>query len=351
MGGRTYRRFTSTLGAPFVPVAGTDVLLFGPSGQGVSTLGNTCPVTLGRSYSMAVPVRCSIAQRLRAVAQGVTATTGGNTKAGPEVTLVPGQWTLLIVEDYIPAMRVAAPIEPTVGLRVDVDTASAPIAWNAGNTLEVGRPYVYEGATLPPVMTDGDTPGWRWLGTVQGSESVGYPYTLESIAGVPYAQPLGAMGALAAPAAIAAKNKMLGRTIYVAATVNPGVLNAAASIRDAAATSRLSLSVDTNTYGVAKPEALPDVTASAGLVTAGIRVVAVTVPDGLAHVRHSRDAANFVQSVIPNAGAGISWNVYATSGSAIQSLFYDRPHSDETIKRISAWLARKYHGAPIPAGY
>lgn len=35
--------------------------------------------------------------------------------------------------------------------------------------------------------SDGNTPGWKWTGTAGRSESVGWPYTLESIAGKPAA--------------------------------------------------------------------------------------------------------------------------------------------------------------------
>ena len=162
--GQAYRR--ATVLGPFAPATNTELILHQQSTFGISTLGMTTPVTVGQPYSIAVPVRSSVAQRVRVQAQGITATAGGNSLAGVDVVLTPNVWTLVSVANYVPAGAV-------VGVRADVDTGVSPIAWAAGDTLDVGRPLVYQSATLSAVLGDGDTAGWQWLGPVEAGLSIG----------------------------------------------------------------------------------------------------------------------------------------------------------------------------------
>jgi hypothetical protein len=57
-----------------------------------------------------------------------------------------------------------------------------PDIW-ADNLMIIEVPDIDHPYTGPYV--DGRTPGWQWLGAADGSASIGYPYTLESIAGAP----------------------------------------------------------------------------------------------------------------------------------------------------------------------
>jgi len=58
---------------------------------------------------------------------------------------------------------------------------------NAGFELRFGPWFCTVNQTLPESFMESDTPGWRWTGTIYESQSVGYPYTLENIAGRPAA--------------------------------------------------------------------------------------------------------------------------------------------------------------------
>lgn len=59
-----------------------------------------------------------------------------------------------------------------------------PAALSVGNWIDIGEMMIVEG-DYDGVYCDGNTPGWVWLGEEGRSESAGYPYMLESIAGVP----------------------------------------------------------------------------------------------------------------------------------------------------------------------
>ena len=58
---------------------------------------------------------------------------------------------------------------------IEVSRTGGPI----GSTLDATRATFSQS----DVYCDGNTPGWRWEGTPEASTSVGYPYTLERIAG------------------------------------------------------------------------------------------------------------------------------------------------------------------------
>lgn len=89
---------------------------------------------------------------------------------------------------------VASAVAPAEAAWVRLSAQSSR-QWFTGDTWSVTR--VAASDQILSVYCDGDTPGWRWLGTVGASPSVGYPYTLESIAGQPIAAWAGALGMVA----------------------------------------------------------------------------------------------------------------------------------------------------------
>ena len=81
--------------------------------------------------------------------------------------------------------------------------------------------FVAVNQSLPPTYCDGDTPGWRWLGTSGLSQSTGYPYTLESIAG----QPLDTNSTPGSLRPTIAIDPLAGRSLYVVYDVFDATLN------------------------------------------------------------------------------------------------------------------------------
>lgn len=343
--GQPYRRLTFAAAATGTP--GTDLISFDPSNFGISTLGMSVPTQVGLPYSFAIPVRCTFAQRVRPQAQGITATSGGTVKTGSDVTIIPNVWNILPLEAWIG-------LTPTVGLRLDVDLGSSALEWPAGAIFEVGLPFLYQRDTLPEVLQNGSSPGWRWLGTPFASESVGYPYTLESISGQPTVAntTIGTIGAPAQPNGQPLtiislfENKLPGTIGAWANIVNNGgaVLSRSASSPDLFA--RFSFAPNST---LDRAFVVPNFLATPGLKTVGFSSSGDSA-------RMSLVAGDASQSYVPpnvvsREGTTFGVNNYNNADfRAIHTLLFYREFNHATMYQLCAWLARK-HGSPIPAGY
>jgi len=62
--------------------------------------------------------------------------------------------------------------------------ANITVGAEVGEWYEIYKVMLVKGVYLGE-FSNGDTPGWKWRGAANASPSVGYPYTLESIAGRP----------------------------------------------------------------------------------------------------------------------------------------------------------------------
>lgn len=150
------------------------------------------PVVPGKRYTMTVRVRSSIAQRMRGFADASisvrgAASLGGtyqavaSTSTSGSVNLLPGIWATLKTTFVVPEGVYVLEAFPYVNA-----VAGGATNWAVGDTFDMGDMMLVEGV-YDGVYCDGDTPGWRWTGAAGVSESVGWPYTLDSIAGKPMA--------------------------------------------------------------------------------------------------------------------------------------------------------------------
>lgn len=206
---------------------------------------------------------------------------------------------------------------------------------------------------LPADYHDGSLPGWRWTGTAGASESVGYPYTLESIAGKPllfvesYASsinnvPLNIVGpyTIATVAKLTAPGGADGlwetqpsrnrRLIGGPTSVSAGGDNGAAGV------SSRTYNLDTSTlhsYIHRNTDTNLDLVLDGVVQTPSAPTPLVPLTNPTTAVRiGSRDGSAFPS--VTTAALAV-WPGYL---------------SDETSKRVAAWLGRRY-GAPVPAGY
>lgn len=128
---------------------------------------------------------------------GATGTFVGLT---PDVVVTPGQpYTFAGI---ITPGATATGVKVYVG--VVTGTGVAPLA--VGDTLDASMGVLCPAAAAPPGglaggYFDGSLPGCQWAGTAHASESRGYPYTLESIAGTPLFDLTSAQTVLLDPAA------------------------------------------------------------------------------------------------------------------------------------------------------
>lgn len=214
----------------------------------------------------------------------------------------------------------------------------------------------------PPHATyyDGDSQGWRWTGTPHASESIGYPSTLEGIAGAPLAS-LTAAGS-SAPLGLGGYE---GRTLYVVhdvlslasqsfapAQIGKNWRGGLAVRMEQADSARLTARVET---------LLPDTEIKFAIQntarTIGRHVSVGTVAEGVTSASAVVDNSSEVRIAV-NPGSGLSTGVDCilvlaaptANDVPIAAYAFQGEHDLVTRRRILAWLARRY-GAPVPAGY
>lgn len=80
--------------------------------------------------------------------------------------------------------RVSGVLPETVVDSVHMGIYSAGATWTVDSWIEISH-AMWVKDTYTGEFSDGNTPGWQWTGTPGQSQSIGWPYTLESIAGKP----------------------------------------------------------------------------------------------------------------------------------------------------------------------
>lgn len=237
-------------------------------------------------------------------------------------------------------------------------------------TFRASQVMITEGETVYD-YADGSVPGWTWTGTALRSVSTGYPYTLESIAGKPvyFAENVTASGnystntrfttTQAYPLTIVAT-----QVFPDPPTGAPGAWEMASSVANGSGTLRRMIVTSAATYGYNYGRFLTNSTWQTSHINA-------VVPGATAHTHvtrmgeYSMDASvdgNFTNA-FPNqdlarpltAGArlvigGRDGAAQATAPATRGFAAFSYSLDDETVKRVTAWFARKY-GTPIPAGY
>lgn len=227
---------------------------------------------------------------------------------------------------------------------------------------------IYTGRVDPGLHCDGDTPGWRWLGAVNASESAGYPYTLESIVGSPLADitrvgssgelPLGQLEGRSTYLVVERTAGMPDNTSVVFGNVIPATANVSGFVRTDKTSGTSRYTFRPQFQGGGGAAAVYALQSTEGVV--GMNVLAIAVSDNMTN------AALQVNGGIPSVtrsgmdgGQGYPTSGISTADVNQGGTVYEKPwrmlhyrgfHNEETRRRVSAWLARKY-GTPIPAGY
>ena len=243
---------------------------------------------------------------------------------------------------------------------------------SVGDYLEASGVMITETSAVQ-IYADGDTPGWRWTGATNASESIGYPYLLESIAGK-------ALGSVTGSGVVTLTglNPYDGRTTYaivdrllVVPNSNSPVFGQAvtpASTVPQSGTFRTDGAASSANYGYRPQFANGGGAGGAYLLAptgnnpaAGTRnIICAAHSDGLATATALLNGQGLSQRTGLSVGDGFTQgtNLSANNG-VISTTVYEQPvyvvqfkgeHSQETMKRVTAWLARRY-GSTIPSGY
>ena len=213
-----------------------------------------------------------------------------------------------------------------------------------------------------PPYSDGTYPGWQWAGTATNSESVGYPYTLESIAGKPlyFAENIAQSAASVASVPsgdFTVASVQIGDS--TARTNSAALWDVESSLGTQRGRRMLTLSSgyrsDTGKAdgtGIVARSYTIDTTVTHTLVGRAHDAGTDWVLDGVVQSVENQTGAQLI-STAPNLSlyigtrdGGVSVGVITTYGIAV----WPKRLNDETSKRVAAWFARKY-GTTIPSGY
>lgn len=231
----------------------------------------------------------------------------------------------------------------------------------SGLVFKLGPNMGVIGASLPEAFSNGNTPGWKWLGTPGTSTSVGYPYTLESIAG----RPLHDRSNVTAGTSL---NVNVGQdmTIYsVCSDISPQTTagfyegygpsgRAFRTMFDYTNNTRLHFGRFTTNDTV-----LNVIISPSDSFTAGTNIVASAFKNNTNEIRAfvnnspvtttAPDANNTYRN-INSVVVGTRDNMTNADLVTQRLLIYPSFHNTETMRQVQAWLARKY-GTAIPSGY
>lgn len=306
------------------------------SGAGVALV----PAVPGRRYSAVCWMRTS----------GSSSMTLGPVFTDAAGTQVAGAtWTY---NDTVPSttwvLRNATAIAPPGAVWLQVWGRFPGVAIDG--TADMKVLHIVENALPPPFPLSGDTPGWRWRGAAGASESVGYPYTLEAIAGRPV---------------WLAENVPAALTVYPLNITGPYTVATVQKLTaPASADGMWETQPNRNRRLLGSPTAMqPGANNGAGVPSTSMAVDTSTwhtyivrtndtnvdpVTDGVV-----RTPAN-LSPILPAATNGIRIGsrdsaVFPSVATAVAAV-WPAYLNDETSKRVTAWLARRY-GTPIPAGY
>ncbi|MES2631242.1 MAG: hypothetical protein V4611_04780 [Patescibacteria group bacterium] len=180
-GGATYTRALSTTDVPAgMYRARVDTLTStGNYGRRWSFVWSV-PLNVGDVIRISYWNKASFAAKANPYLEFSTAINGyaGAISSGQVQTLTAGVWTRFtytytVANSNYKYLR-------TVGnySSATPDGAIGDQIWHSGLIVTINQP-------LPEVFCDGNTPGWKWLGTAGNSLSVGWPYMLESVTGKP----------------------------------------------------------------------------------------------------------------------------------------------------------------------
>lgn len=239
-------------------------------------------------------------------------------------------------------------------------------SFNTGEYVYMTNCIAIKDDNIPAYYADGNTPGWKWLGTPGSSVSVGYPYTLESIVGQPFAVNT-TPNTIASSRPGASIGSQDGRSLYTvyslpdpasqAAEINAisvlgvGNTNQAGGMlfRTGINTGRLDSAVRPGNGNFFRQ--------IDGGRTQGVHIACLSVNDGISRMTLSVDGGDSLSTSIDpggsmtNTASPTNLELISTGyTTGIAAYGFKGEHNDETRKRITAWLARKY-GGPIPAGY
>lgn len=243
-----------------------------------------------------------------------------------------------------------------------------------GMTMDISHAMAVLGTHPDLAYADGDVPGWAWIGTVHGSISTGFPYTLEQIAGSRLVSVQGfGRGALT----LEQLPPLAGRTTYtVTDRTATGTATQAVLVdvvpSSTSQTGQIRVAAD-GRYEF-RPQFVGGGGASAAYVSAttinppaGARtIICAAQTEGLAQYDLEVNGGIGVGERVTRSGlvAGEGYNASAPGpltrqASITSNGLYENPvftiqfagyHDQETRRRVTAWLARQY-GAPIPTGY
>lgn len=296
-------------------------------------------------------------------AAGVALTVPNHRTDVPVGTLPGGVFTIAFASVVIPA--------GVAYMRVFPDIGGGGALWAPGDTLDLAATAVYEGVVTG--FHSGDYPGWRWTGAANASPSVGYPYTLESIAGRPL---LTLAGIGSAPTTFAALPALAGRTTYMVsdrvasnAAVQAVLVNTMPSTVNQTGQMRLGSAGifefrpqfvgglgagGVYASGISSIPAVGSRSVVCAAQTEGLAAFDFELNGGLnANQRASRTGMTVGSGYSDGAAPGINSALGTQSGAfetPVYAIQYRGYHEAETRRRVSAWLARQY-GAPVPAGF
>jgi hypothetical protein len=261
-----------------------------------------------------------------------------------------------------------APKPASVDLVALRTTGFISSAATSGTSIKLEAHMVTINQPLPDVHCDGNTPGWKWLGTVGLSPAIGWPYTLDSIAGKPdydLSDP-----SKSVTVELPSVPALQGRSFYIVPEVvvqvadgNPFLKYGNAVGQDDNAGTFLPRQDNLNTTpNINLRIASGGATYGAGnLISApiiGMHAGSVVIADGFASYRYLIDSVATPVSTATSAqfqsgGMPLSLLTYNSSNGPTsprrrltRALFYQREHSSTTQRAVMRWLANRY-GVPV----
>lgn len=346
--GGSFGRYTQTV-APTSTTTNSYIYFGSPS--------HFAAVTPGLVHTLVVWVRVSQAATSLVSVVCHTDPTGAGWNGSGSTT------TAIAANTWTPITRTFTPPAGNGWARPIVEWSG--VTFPAGTTYDFTMCAVVAG-NLSLTYADGTVPGWQWTGAADGSESVGYPYTLDSIAG----QPAAAVTTPGATVAAGVMGATQGRTLYTVfdslnagapagATTSPATLGTSVANANGGIYVRYLTSAAANLDSVVRPLPVGTAGSFAQAVNGhavGRRISALTVTDGITLLTHCVDGAADTSSNTIAANTGLLTTPSLAVDSAtvdyvpVAAYAFAAWHNRQTRLRVTAWLARRYGGV-IPAGY
>jgi hypothetical protein len=188
--GASYNIWTTSVGGPgsrvasassrngyvyqFIAQAG-NASVYAYCATGATSGSMATPAQAGKRYTAVVRMRQTTGATLQPLYAGIVPRDVGgaglSATNGTQVTpRALGEWTILRASGVMPTNTAFLQLQARAN------------TFATGDTFEVDEAMVTEGNYLGD-LSDGNTPGWKWLGTANASESRGYQYTLSSAVG------------------------------------------------------------------------------------------------------------------------------------------------------------------------